>query len=212
VIIVREAEERDVEPAVGVLRVANIEFRPLLPPAFFRAYLSNVLDVRSRLGKARLFVAEQSEGGFVVGAITLYPDASTEPWGWPAGWAGIRAVAVHPDARRLGIGRRLTETCIERAGALGAPTICLHTAPFMQAAIEMYERLGFRRAPEFDRDAREMVDSAVTTEPKIPALAFRLDPRPTHCAEERRREEAGKTLGRFPVLSATPVRDRRNQT
>jgi hypothetical protein len=56
----------------------------------------------------------------------------------------------------------------------------------MEAAIEMYESLGFRRAPEFDRDAGEMVDSAVTTDPKIPALAFRLDLDP-RTAEERRR-------------------------
>ena len=57
---------------------------------------------------------------------------------------------------------------------LGAPTVCLHTAPFMAAAIRMYESLAFRRAPEFDRDAGEMVQSAAI-ESRIPALAYRLD-------------------------------------
>ena len=75
-IIVREAEEDDLDRVVGVLRAANVEFETLLSPAFYRAYLANVLDVRSRLDESQLFVA--SEGDRIVGAITLYPDASKE--------------------------------------------------------------------------------------------------------------------------------------
>jgi ribosomal protein S18 acetylase RimI-like enzyme len=173
-IVVREAEEHDLAHVLEVLRAANAEFEAVLPPAFYRAYLANVLDVRSRLGESQLFIAEQSTGGGIVGAITLYPDASRQGWGWPSQWAGIRTVAVEPSARRLGVGRRLTEACIERAGLLGVPTACLHTAPFMQAAIRMYETLGFRRAPEWDGDAGVMVGSPAT-ETRIPALAHRLD-------------------------------------
>jgi ribosomal protein S18 acetylase RimI-like enzyme len=173
-IVVREAEERDLGSVVEVLGAANAEFELSLPPPFYRAYLANVLDVRSRLDESQLFVAEQSEGGRIVGAITLYPEASKEGWGWPSDWTGIRAAAVEPSARGLGIGRRLAQQCIERSRALAAPTMGLHTAPFMEAAIRMYESLGFRRASEFDRDAGEMVESAAI-EPRIPALAYRLD-------------------------------------
>lgn len=173
-IVVREAKQGDLVRVIEVLRAANVEFELVLPPAFYRAYLANVLDLRSRLGQSQLFVAEQGDGGRVVGAITLYPDASTEGWGWPAQWAGIRAVAVEPSARGLGIGRRLTEACIERSRLLGASTVCLHTAPFMEAAIRMYETVGFRRAPQFDGDAGVMLNSAAS-EPRIPALAYRLD-------------------------------------
>ena len=55
---------------------SDVEFEALLSPAFYRAYLANVLYVRSRLDESQLFVAEQSEGDRIVGAITLYPDAS----------------------------------------------------------------------------------------------------------------------------------------
>ena len=34
--------------------------------------------------------------GDIVGTVTLYPDASTIGFGWPAGWAAIRALAVDP--------------------------------------------------------------------------------------------------------------------
>jgi predicted N-acetyltransferase YhbS len=168
-IVVREAEEDDLDRVVGVLRAANVEFETLLSPAFYRAYLANVLDVRSRLDESQLFVA--SEGDRIVGAITLYPDASKEGWGWPSDWTGIRTVAVEPSARGLGIGRRLVQHCIERSQAIGANAVCLHTAPFQAAAIVMYERVGFRRAREFDRDAGEFV-GLDSYEPRIGALAY----------------------------------------
>jgi hypothetical protein len=34
----------------------------------------------------------------------------------------------------------------------GAPVFALHTASFMTTAIALYDRSGYRRAPEFDRD------------------------------------------------------------
>jgi predicted N-acetyltransferase YhbS len=172
-IAVREAGERDLDRVVSVLRAANAEYEPLLPPAFYHAYLANVLDVRRRIGESQLLLAEDGAGR-IVGTITLYPDAAKEGWGWPPGWAGIRALAVEPSARGLGIGRRLAEACIQRSRVLGAPTVCLHTAPFMKAATRMYERVGFHRAPDFDADAGEMVESAPIA-PRIPALGYRLD-------------------------------------
>jgi predicted N-acetyltransferase YhbS len=168
-IVVREAEEDDLDRVVGVLRAANVEFEALLSPAFFRAYLANVLDVRSRLDESQLFVA--CEGDRIVGVITLYPDASKEGWGLPSDWTGIRTVAVEPSARGLGIGRRLVQHCIERSRALGANAVCLHSASFQAAAIVMYERVGFRRAREFDRDAGEFVGLHLY-EPRIAALAY----------------------------------------
>jgi hypothetical protein len=34
----------------------------------------------------------------------------------------------------------------------GAPVFAFHTSSFMTSAIALYERLGYRRAPEFDFD------------------------------------------------------------
>jgi ribosomal protein S18 acetylase RimI-like enzyme len=177
-IAVRKAEDSELERVIAVLRRANAEFEALAPPSFYRAYLTNVLDVRSRWADSELLVAEVRKRGGIVGAITLYPDASREDWGWPPHWAGIRAVAVEPDARGRGVGRALAEACIERAGALGAPTVCLHTAPFMEAAIRMYEGVGFRRAPQYDGDADAMV-GAETSEQSIVALAYQFDLQPS---------------------------------
>jgi predicted N-acetyltransferase YhbS len=170
--LVREAAEADVEGITSVLLAANHEFEALVTGSFYRAYLADVLDIHSRFDVTQLLVAEH--GGRIVGTITLYPDASHEGWGWPSTWTGIRAVAVAPLARGLGIGRQLAVECVDRSRALGADAVCLHTAPFMAAAMAMYESVGFRRAPEFDRDAGSLfgLDSL---EPPIPALAYQLD-------------------------------------
>lgn len=40
--------------------------------------------------------------------------------------------------------------CIRRARGAGATALTLHTTDIMHAAIRLYERMGFRRAPELD--------------------------------------------------------------
>lgn len=170
--LVREARQPDLDGVLSVLYAANVQFASVLPDAFYRAYMANVLDARSRMADARLFVAEH--GGRIVGTISLYPDASREGWGWPAHWAGIRAVAVTPAARGLGIGRRLAQHCVDISRTDGAEAACLHTAAFMDAAIGLYESLGFRRRPEFDRVADALFAAGESGSP-ITALAYCLD-------------------------------------
>lgn len=105
--------------------------------------------------------------------MTFYPDAGGEGLGWPSGWAGLRALGVDPAMRGLGIGRRLMGECLDRARALGAPVLCLHTAAFMTAAVTIYERMGFERAPEYDFDPRD-VDESDLSEP-VTVIGYRID-------------------------------------
>jgi ribosomal protein S18 acetylase RimI-like enzyme len=112
-------------------------------------YEAEIRDVRSRLADSTLIVAE--DGGRIIGAVTYYADGSKEPNGrWPSSCAVIRLLAVHPDARGRGIGRRLTEECVRRARTAGGPTLGLHTTHLMTIARAMYERMGFVRVPEHD--------------------------------------------------------------
>jgi GNAT superfamily N-acetyltransferase len=169
---IREADENDLVAVRAVLQAANDEVAATVPPDFYRAYLRTLIDVTSRLGEPQLLVAEGAGG--IVGTITFYPDASREGRDWPSAWTAIRATAVLPAARGQGIGRRLTQACIDRSRALGAPTLCLHTGAFRTAAMALYARLGFRRCPAFDRKAAAMFASD-PHEPSVPLLAFRLD-------------------------------------
>ena len=168
----REAKPADYDAAAAVLHAAHSQFADVLPAPIYRAYMANILDVRSRLVDSHLLVADL--GGEIVGTITYYPDASREGWDWPSAWAGIRAAGVVPHARGLGVGRRLVEACIAQAKVQGVEAICLHTAEFMDAAIILYERLGFRRRPEFDQDISSFFQAAGFESP-INVMGYWLD-------------------------------------
>ena len=91
--------------------------------------------------------------GRIEGAVKFYPDAGQGHQGeWPPGAAAIRLLAVHPASRGRGHGVRLTRACLDRARALKVPAVFLYTGTFMAAARQLYEKLGFKRALEFDRD------------------------------------------------------------
>lgn len=147
---IRHATALDVDALRSVIAAANEPHRGAVQEGLFDAYLASALDVAGRLQSAEVLVAELD--GRVVGTITFYPDANDEgmPSQFPSHTAGIRATAVEPSARGRGIGRALVDACIERATATGLSGIALHTADFMVAAVALYEKAGFRRAPEYD--------------------------------------------------------------
>ena len=176
---VRDAGRSDLPAVRRVLLAAYQEYATALPPAVFGRYLAEILDVEGRSGSGRLLVAEH--GGRVVGTVTYYDDAAAEGLGWPAGWAGLRALGVEPPARGLGIGRALAEACRRRAMAAGAPVLCLHTGGFMTAAVALYERMGYRRDPAYDFDATSRLRLGGVR--PVPILAYRLDLTRHHAKE-----------------------------
>lgn len=69
---------------------------------------------------------------------------------YPADWAYIRRLGVHPGYRGQGIGRRLMEMCIEHARANGETTLALHTSSIMPDARHLYSKLGFTLIRELE--------------------------------------------------------------
>ena len=151
--------------AVAALTVAAFQqYAPLVSPAFLRDWMSDAGRIGPRLERAEVLVAEHA--GALAGTVTLYRNGEGY-WmaEWPVEWATVRLLAVDPAARGLGIGRALVEACLERARALPAATVGLHTAGFMAAAQGLYESLGFVRVPSLD----------VSEEGAPEALAYRRD-------------------------------------
>jgi ribosomal protein S18 acetylase RimI-like enzyme len=48
------------------------------------------------------------------------------------------------------VGAALMQECVRRVRKAGGRVLSLHTTHLMQAALRMYERMGFVRAPELD--------------------------------------------------------------
>lgn len=75
------------------------------------------------------------------------------------GEAEIRMLAVAREARGRGAGEALVRACAGRARALeGCTAVVLSTQRTMHAAHRRYERLGFRRVPERDRNPLPELD------------------------------------------------------
>jgi GNAT superfamily N-acetyltransferase len=148
--LVRDAVPADYPAIREVVIAAYRQYADLITLDIFSPYLADVLDLDEHARHGQLFVAEVD--GWLCGFGAFYPDATVQGLGWPAGWASGRALAVHPAARGHGVARTLLVTCECLAREAGAPVFAFHTASFMTKAIALYERLGYRRAPEFDFD------------------------------------------------------------
>jgi ribosomal protein S18 acetylase RimI-like enzyme len=171
----RDAHAGELDEVAGLLGEVYAVFRGHLPTRVWERYIGEIVDVRSRLGESELIVAERS--GLLVGTIGLYPDASRSALeGWPQGWASIRTLGVRPGARQQGIGIARARECLRRAREREARAIGLHTASHMAAATRLYERLGFRRAPELDIEIGEMFTGrSLPPGESWQAQAYRLD-------------------------------------
>lgn len=147
-VVIREATP-DEYPAVGALTVASFdEFAGYFGDGWAE-YRAELLDVAERAAHGVVLVA--TEHGALLGTATYYrPPGEAgrgDWWWWPLDVAYLRAVAVHPDHRGRGLGRRLTQAVIDRAAAEGAAGVALNTTPGQVAAVALYEQLGFRRIP-----------------------------------------------------------------
>jgi ribosomal protein S18 acetylase RimI-like enzyme len=67
------------------------------------------------------------------------------------GDCGFRMLAVDPAVQGRGVGPRLVAECLERSRAAGCRRMVIGSTEWMTVAHRMYERLGFRRAPELDQ-------------------------------------------------------------
>ena len=86
--------------------------------------------------------------GKIVGVSFLVPRGNRYKW-FAAEWSYIRLVGVLPEFSGKGIGRKLTELCVELAKASGEKVISLHTSEFQDAARHIYESMGFKKHKEF---------------------------------------------------------------
>lgn len=158
-------EIRDARPGefdeLGDVRVAAYRADGFLSP---RSAYAPTLRALGADGSGQVLVALDGRGR-ILGTVMLQ--------GWPQagdilagpGEAEIRALAVAPEARGTGLGRRLLDAALARAASGGVRRLLLLTQPDMKVAQHLYEQAGFTRQP--DRDW--------SPEPGLTLLAYALD-------------------------------------
>ena len=135
-------------------------------------YLDVVRDTALRAASCPVLVAVDGDGRvlggvtYVLGPGTPYSESERE------GEAGFRMLAVDPaGGQGRGAGRALVQACIDRARSEGRSRIVLLTRPRMTAAQRLYQKMGFRRAPERDWVAApgvELLGFALDLDPETP--------------------------------------------
>ena len=162
-IVVREARPSDYA-AIG--EVTALAYRSFVDASGDQEYLAELRDVARRAEACPVYVAIDEPGGRVVGGAMYVPGPGT-PFSEveAAGEAGIRMVAVAPDAQGRGVGTALVKALLARARADGRRGLVLLTSTSMTTAQRLYRRLGFRRVPERDWEV----------EPGFVLLCFAID-------------------------------------
>lgn len=143
-VVVRRAAPPDLAAAGEVTVAAYAEFTQGPDDH----YIALLRDAARRDREAELWVAERD--GVVLGTVTIALPGS--PWREIAAEdeGEFRMLAVSPAARRQGVGEELTRLVMDRFRALGFRAVVLSSLAQMTSAHRVYERHGFRRAPERD--------------------------------------------------------------
>lgn len=118
------------------------------------AYYNLLANVGAFTEKPQTELLTAVADGQILGAVVYFGDMAFYGSGGSAtqekNAAGFRLLAVDPEAQGQGIGKRLTEACIEKATDSKRAQLIIHSTKAMQTAWKMYERLGFKRSPDLD--------------------------------------------------------------
>ena len=144
---VRSAAPAELPAVSRLVEAAYAEFEPYLTPANWARMTGNIARVVESGGPGELLVAYL--GDQLAGTVTYLPPGPKDYRRVPQDWAVIRVLGVDPALRGLGVASALTDECLARARADGAPAVGLHTAEMMTAARTLYERAGFVHHEDF---------------------------------------------------------------
>jgi len=134
--------------------VCEAAYAPFTAPG----YRDVLRDVARRAAGAEVLVAADAGDGRVLGTVTFVPDGG--PLGEIAGpdETEFRMLAVDPAAQGRGVGAALVRHVLDESRARGRTQVVCSSLPVMRAAHRVYERAGFRRAPERDWSPAAGVD------------------------------------------------------
>ena len=146
----RDANADDKEQLKELAIISYSQFEKVLTGENWSLLYENLKSENSYsniLAIAKCFVCEIENK--IIGVAYIVPSGNpTEIF--ELNWSYIRMVGVNPAYRGKGIGKRLTQNCIDYARQNDEQIIALHTSEFMDSARYLYEKLGFKRIKEIE--------------------------------------------------------------
>ena len=114
--------------------------------------LANIGEITNKAHTELIVAVDKNEQ--VAGAVVYFTDMSSYGSGGTAtgekNAAGFRLLAVDPAFQGRGVGRLLSQYCIDRTRELQIPRLLIHSTVSMKIAWGLYERLGFKRYEYLD--------------------------------------------------------------
>lgn len=138
---IRLGTAEDAPSICAVLLQAFIEYKSLYTAAGFAATTPDVEQIRRRMIEGPVWIALRD--GVIVGTVSAVLQRES---------VYIRGMAVLPAARGQRAGERLMTQIEHFAAANNCRRLFLSTTPFLDRAIALYERLGFRPTDEGPHD------------------------------------------------------------
>lgn len=140
--------------AIGQLLVnvySNLEGFPKQEdqPEYYQLLLH--VGERTKTPETELIIAVNTNHD-ILGAVVFFANMAHYGSGGTATQetqsAGFRLLAVHPKSRGLGIGKALTQECLNRAKLNKLKQVIIHTTMAMKPAWNMYINMGFKRSED----------------------------------------------------------------
>jgi putative acetyltransferase len=135
-IIIREIQKKDNVEIAAIVRNVLMEMgAPKVGTAYADPYLDSLFEVYA-VPNAIYFVIENN-GKIIGGAGIKQLDNSEE------NICELQKMYSLPEARGLGLGKKLMDLCLEKATEFGFESCYIETMTYMNAAQKLYRKSGF---------------------------------------------------------------------
>lgn len=138
-ILIRSIQPKDNPVIAKIIRTALEEYDEAKPGTVYTDPTTDELyESFSSAPKSSYFIAEIN--GEVIGGCGVYPTKNLAD-----GYAELVKIYLKSEYRGLGIGKQLMNKSIDYAMELGYTHLYLESFPSLKEAIDLYEKVGFKR-------------------------------------------------------------------
>lgn len=149
-LIYRKANSSDFDQLKSLGRNSYTEYSKVLTKDNWEkmnSFLESNDILNKLIDQSTVFVCEKDSE--IIGMIYLVPSGNPTDL-FQENWSYIRSLGVNTKYRGYGIGKKLTDLCLDYARETNEKHIALHTSEFMDAARAIYEKKRFRKTKEIE--------------------------------------------------------------
>lgn len=139
-ILIRPIRPVDNPTIARIIRDSLTEFGANRPGTVYYDPTTDALFELFQQDRAAYWVAEQEDR--LLGGAGIFPTP-----GLPEDTCELVKMYLIPEARGMGLGKKMIETCFDTAREMGYKNIYLETMPELEKAVKVYEKLGFEYLP-----------------------------------------------------------------